>query len=534
VNGVLLAWRWLAMPGLHFAVANDLDQSQSRQFLEIADMCKRNPYLRQNVDITRSVLTFRPTGSILQALSGDATGNAGANFLTVSHTEAWGILYEQDRRNWEELTQPPGLFYGLPALRIADSYAGHLDESNTWHDLVDRGIKGEPVSDEWPLLQVGGLMLFHMIGNEAQKRCFRGTPELAGTYYSEQRQSLRENAYRRLHLNERTSSAGTFIEQEAWEALIDPSHRQLQPGSTIPVYLGLDLALAEGGDNCALVGTYGEGGQVKVAFHKVWQGGKFRVRKLSIENNILPYILGLKAKYNIRGVYYDPWQSALLAENLQSAGLTTYEVRQTHQSRGPKDTRLFEMASNGELVLYDHPELKLAAANASAKELPDGKLFLTKGGRGKIDLLVALSNCADAASDYGRGSGEIETSEINPFYNDLGDDFDIKTDLARIGNRYHYMPGHNQRPHAPGVTWQNCRHRNKGCAACIAEMESQHIYQADKELDAARAANAQNRQEDMIQDAILEYQQAARVGAAKKQVIQNFWTRVRQEMMRDD
>jgi hypothetical protein len=192
------------------------------------------------------------------------------------------------------------------------------------------------------------------------------------------------------------------------------------------------------------------------------------------------------------------------------------------------------MASNGELVLYDHPELKLAAANASAKELPDGKLFLTKGGRGKIDLLVALSNCADAASDYGRGSGEIETSEINPFYNDLGDDFDIKTDLARIGNRYHYMPGHNQRPHAPGVTWQNCRHRNKGCAACIAEMESQHIYQADKELDAARAANAQNRQEDMIQDAILEYQQAARVGAAKKQVIQNFWTRVRQEMMRDD
>jgi phage terminase large subunit-like protein len=56
------------------------------------------------------------------------------------------------------------------------------------------------------------------------------------------------------------------------------------------------------------------------------------------------------------------------------------------------------MVNNRQLMLYDHPDLKKAAAGANAKELGNRLIFLKKAsGRAKIDLLVALSNCADEA-----------------------------------------------------------------------------------------------------------------------------------------
>ena len=109
-------------------------------------------------------------------------------------------------------------------------------------------------------------------------------------------------------------------------------------------------------------------------------------------------------RYYIRGVYFDPYQALQLSENLRRAGLWCVEVAQTHSTRGPKDTALFELASNGTLVLYDDPELRAMASAASAKELGNGQLFITKGGRGKIDLLIALSNCADEVRKMHTGS----------------------------------------------------------------------------------------------------------------------------------
>src|SRR5512139_2632093 len=111
VNAALLCWRWLCLPGEHYAIGNDLDQAAGRQFQEIAAMVRRNTYLRQNVKATARQLTFVPTGSTITALAVDAAGNAGANHLTASHTEAWGIVYENGIRAFEELTPPPGEFY---------------------------------------------------------------------------------------------------------------------------------------------------------------------------------------------------------------------------------------------------------------------------------------------------------------------------------------------------------------------------------------------------------------------------------------
>ncbi len=322
----------------------------------IADMCKRNPYLRENVTIGKSQLVFNPTGATLTALAGDYAGAAGGNFLTVSHTEAWGVQYENAIRLWEELTPPPGRTYGLLCLRIADSYAGYVTESQTWHGMLDRGLtEGKRISKEWGTYLAGEMLLFHEAGAEAQARCFRGTAEERKAYYKEQRRTLRSNTYLRLHENQRTANVGNFCQQEDWEALISKDLRPLKPTKAIPVFIGLDLAVAPGGDNCALIGVYQHEGKTKVAFHRVWKGA-LRLKRLSLIDDVAPYILKRAEDYDIAGVYFDPWQA----------------------------------------------------------------IALTKaGGRAKIDLLVALSNCASECSQ----PEVVMESCVNPFY-DNDDDFE--------------------------------------------------------------------------------------------------------------
>lgn len=405
LNAVLLAWRWLAMPGLHFAAGNDLDQSAGRQFSEIADMCKRHPYLSSQVKAGKLELVFLPTGSALAALAADAAGNAGANHLTASHTETWAILYEQGRRAYEELTPPPGRFYGLPALRVCDSYAGFLGESETWHNLVDRGLAGERIDDTWPLYLAGRLLLFHAEGQEAQERCYRADDDKAA-YYAEQRADLRAVVYARMHENTRQAGESGFCDPDDWAALVDPEHAPLAPGSKTPLYIGLDLATGAKGDDAALVGVYPDDGKAKLALHKLWKGRERR-SKLKIKSTVYPFLLNLRDNYNLAGVWYDPYQCLSLVEDLQEAGIKCVEVTQTHKSRGPRDTALQEMVKNKELVLYENDDVKSAPSGAICRELPTGGVYLKKRGRLRIDLLVALANVAVEARHKRRGRGWV-------------------------------------------------------------------------------------------------------------------------------
>jgi len=188
------------------------------------------------------------------------------------------------------------------------------------------------------------------------------------------------------------AGVGDFILPELWEALVDPEHKPLERNSPYPVYVGLDLAVKPGGDDAAVVGLYADGAKIRVAFHKVWRGGRHRTEDLRISETVKPALLEAAKRCSVGMVGADPWQSYQLLEDLRRAGLPVMEIPQTHASRGPSDTALYELARNGDLVLYPDDDLVGAAGYASAKELGNGLLFITKAGRGKIDLLIAMSN----------------------------------------------------------------------------------------------------------------------------------------------
>ncbi|MDP6417775.1 MAG: hypothetical protein QGG54_22605, partial [Gammaproteobacteria bacterium] len=172
---------------------------------------------------------FKPTYSTITALPVDAAGNSGANHLSASHTEAWAICQEGAIRAYEELTPPPHKHHGFPALRIVDSYAGFDGESALWHGIIDRGLGGHRVSEDWPIYRARGTLLFHIDGSQGQERCFRGSRQEREEYLADQREQLRPAAYQRLHENKRSTGSESFISMQSWDACIDEDHKPILP-----------------------------------------------------------------------------------------------------------------------------------------------------------------------------------------------------------------------------------------------------------------------------------------------------------------
>jgi len=278
-------------------------------------------------------------------------------------------------------------------LRIVDSYAGFEQESELLADVWKRGESGERINDEWPIYLQGQQLSYIHQGQDAQTRCWRGDPAQHKAYYQEQRETLRANTYRRLHLNEWVSSESVFILPELWEACIDPDLRPLPAGGPEWVAVGLDLAIRPGSahDNAALVGLYGAGDKIATAFVKVWES-RARRENLRISEVVEPALLQIAQRANLLAICLDPWQGYDLAQRLETRGLPVIIVPQSHRARGASDTLLWQMARAGDLRLLDVPELRNAAVGAAAKELSDGKLFITKGStRSRVDVLVAMS-----------------------------------------------------------------------------------------------------------------------------------------------
>lgn len=390
-NAILTAWRWLTLPGAHYVAANDLDQSAGRQFGEIAEMCKRHPLLSEHVTATKTRLTFRPTGSTLEALPVDYAGAAGSNHLTVSHTEAWAVVYESGRRLWEELSPPPGVFYGLPTLRIVDSYAGFESESDVWHSLVDRGLGGERVSDDWPIYKAGGLLLFHLEGEEAQRRCFRGTPEQAEVYYDEQRADLRASAYSRQHLNKRASGESRFVSLEMWDALVKPDCRPVVRGESRPLWLGADAGTKH--DAAALVGCTwnAERRRVELAYVRQWLPEKLSEIAgpggMDLDLTLGAEIVRLNRENVVKSVACDPWQMSQILNRLSRSGVKVDEFPQGGR-RAEADQALFDAITSRSLATFANPTLRVSISKAAAKESARGFRLEKRPGD---DLAVALS-----------------------------------------------------------------------------------------------------------------------------------------------
>ena len=394
--------------------SNKRDQAASLMFKSLSDSVNMNPFL-PNVSPNRTEVGFR-SGNQVVAIASNSRGAAGARFSLALFDELAGFIHQDAQRLWSEFKTDPTR---LNSLKMALGFAGYAGESTLWEDLLNLGLKGEPVPELADLDDGRGEPACWANGRTFvfwSHQCRQ--PWQTEAWIESQRASLRPAEFSRMIETDFSEGSGDFIEQVAWEELVDPDLQPLPGGTTTPVFLGLDLASKAFGDDCALIGVYAQDGKVKVAFHRIWKGGRARRSELRLSETVLPHIRGLRRDYQIQGVYFDPFQALLLAEQLRAEGLWCIEIPQTHGSRGPRDTALHQMAITGELRLYDHPDLRRMASNARAKELGNGMIFLSKAG-GKIDLLIALANVASEARSQldrpdGRAVAEMQAALTQP------------------------------------------------------------------------------------------------------------------------
>jgi hypothetical protein len=134
-----------------------------------------------------------------------------------------------------------------------------------------------------------------------------------------------------------------------------------------------------------------------------------------------------------------------------------------------------------------------------------------------------LADCMALVVDYLTVSGGGVITMPNIFYAYEGKSLD---DFVQAGGKWVYAPERVRAKHKEGVTWRNCRHRTKGCEACIAEMEIEGVYEKDEALSRARMENTRAQMQINEQTARDQLDRMNREGERRDDVLKNFWKNV--------
>lgn len=261
-----------------YAIGNDLGQATGRSFREVRTSIELMPgydagrkRLPDEWSVYEQSLRCTRTGTVIRPLAVDAKGEAGGKPAIQVWTELWGYEHQEALRFWDELTPIPTI---PDSMRIVETYAGYEQESILLLSLYDLGMKSHQLTagelaartgteigvfeesqhpdDPVPIWEdkLSRQLMYWDSGVAARRM-----PWQKGTrgeeYYKQQEASLHPKAYRRLHLNEWTTSEGSFIPEEVYDACFDASIEPIEPGSLEPLVMGVDAATT--GDSFAIV-----------------------------------------------------------------------------------------------------------------------------------------------------------------------------------------------------------------------------------------------------------------------------------------
>jgi phage terminase large subunit-like protein len=88
-----------------YCVANDLEQAQSRVFLQVKRIVEASPLLKRDARLTADRVTFAALDASIVAIASDAASAAGGNPTITVFDELWGYVSERSRRLWDEMVR---------------------------------------------------------------------------------------------------------------------------------------------------------------------------------------------------------------------------------------------------------------------------------------------------------------------------------------------------------------------------------------------------------------------------------------------
>lgn len=381
-----------------YVIANDLKQADSR----VAHYLRRNIQLNDKHKKSCRMVGYKivvPSGSYIEAIPIDPSGEAGSNADMITFSELWGANEDAKQNMWAEMTLPPGK-HGK-SFRWVESYAGFSGESNLLYSLYDLGVKqGEmlwpdrlyPVTDGEPAplevyvnKQAGMICLWN-----TKPRCPWQTKE----YYQAEASILEDNQFQRMHRNQWVTSTDTFLPMEWYDACKRTIYPEIP--KDYPVVVAMDASVS--GDSFGMwMGCRHptEKDHVVKLQSMLWVPRGNKLDYQGTEENPGPELLLRRwiKDYNVICVAYDPFQLHDMATRLRREGLAWFFSFNQVSLRLLADSQMKDLIRDKRYWHRGEPFDREHFQNADAKmDTESTRIRIVKRAENlKVDLAVTAS-----------------------------------------------------------------------------------------------------------------------------------------------
>ncbi len=370
--------------GEAYCVANDLEQAKSRVFEAIRRIVEASPLLACEADITQRQISFAATGSTITAIASDYGSAAGANPTISVFDEIWGFTSERARRLWDEFVPSPARKISC---RLVVSHAGFENESALLQELYNSGLKQPQVG---PDLHVGGGVAMFWTHRPI-------APWQSEAWIEQMRASLRPNQFLRMIENRFVTSESSFIDLAAWDGCC--TGRPIVADKSLRVWVGVDASTKRNSTGIVACAWDKAAKKVVVVHHKIITPSA--ADPINFETDVEDVILGLKARFNLKEVRFDPYAMQASAQRLTRLGVKMVEYPQSSGNITQASQNLFELINGQGLIAYPAADVRLAISRAVAVESSRGWKITKATTSHHIDVVVALAMAALAAVQLG-------------------------------------------------------------------------------------------------------------------------------------
>jgi phage terminase large subunit-like protein len=399
-----------------YMAAKDRDQA-SICFDAARSMIERNEYLSSICQITPSKKEIRciPNGGIIKALSSEGKGKHGYNptMVVIDEFHSWGPA---EKELYDALTT--GSKTRMEPLIVIITTAGTDKESlcGREYEYAKKVLSGEAedpsyfpliyevpqdadFTDEslWPLAMPGLGYLCHLEDFREELAAAKLRPD-------------EQNKFRRLYLNQWTSSESQWVSMKDWESCRSDFTDEDLIGK--PCYGGLDLGATR--DLTAFCLFFPHINAVRCwgyipsdgiderckrdgVFYNQWtKDGHIRITSGNATDNraVVAHILELAEKYDIRGIAFDRWGASDTQRSLADAGLNVVQFGQGYASMSPAVKRAEILIYERALRQDGNPALRWCVDCVAVESDHAGNVRLRKPSVGvnsrRIDMAIAM------------------------------------------------------------------------------------------------------------------------------------------------
>tara|TARA_R110000803_G_scaffold209612_1_gene279583 strand:+ start:702 stop:2267 length:1566 start_codon:yes stop_codon:yes gene_type:complete len=397
----------------YYSAAND--KAQAALVFDCAKiMIENNPKLSAFVDIFKSSIVYNSQGSVYKAISRESGTKHGFNVSAFIFDEIHALKDDGTENLYQILETATGS--RRSPLAIAITTAGYNKNSQCWklYDYAKRVKEGSIIDPAFLPVIFEADPDDDITDPETWAKANPGLGVSLKTEYME-REVLKastlpsyENIFRRLHLNQWTSSNSRWIPDAAITLCNEAINEDLIKFA--PCYGGLDLASTRDLTSFCLSWKIDE-----TIITKHWTfvpedkanartGQKDGVNYLEWSDyleitpgNVTDYnfveakILQLCSEYNVKAIAYDRWNSSQLVINLIEHGVKMSAYGMGYKSLSPA-TKELEVAILKQNFVYGNcPVMRWQFGNVSIVSDPAGNIKPAKDKSvDKIDTIISL------------------------------------------------------------------------------------------------------------------------------------------------